>query len=213
MVVGWADGFAQSENQMVKVSSPVRRSFSSRRWFWKTLEDCKINADWLGHAWSFLSHWIIEASSIGLGLKAVQIWKGLWYYLVLLGHYMAHHDTILQFFDVFCFIAGSVCNIKVLLILPWVGAFWTFHLASKAGKSVRRVHFALAEQLVTPGWSTIVLQSYSSVHRSPGVARFCLCRKSMISGIVGHFLLPWWRSWFNLIQNIQTGSPGLFTYM
>lgn len=47
MVVGWADGFAQSENQMVK------------------------------------------ASSIGLGLKAV------------------------------------------LLILPWVGAFWTFHLASK----------------------------------------------------------------------------------
>lgn len=98
MVVGWADGFAQSENQMVKASSPVRRSFSSRRRFWKTLEDCKVNADWLGHAWSFLSHWIIEASSIGLGLKAVQIWKGLWYYLVLLGHYMALYCSFSMFF-------------------------------------------------------------------------------------------------------------------
>ena len=77
--------------------------------------------------------------------------------MVLLGITWSLHGTILQFFDVFCFIAGSVCNIKVLLILPWVGAFWTFHLASKAGKSVRRVHFALAQQLVTPGWSTILL--------------------------------------------------------
>ena len=116
MVVGWADGFAQSENQMVKASSSddhfPREGGPGRHW--KTLEDCKTTQ--LTDSDMECPEPIIEASSIGLGLKAVQISKGPWYYLVLLGTTLSLWQTMAQYCSfylvIYRFITGSVVQLQ-----------------------------------------------------------------------------------------------------